>query len=77
MHENKDYYFERVEIGTDAKDKVDDVVLKQVDEFGYLGCAFSRDGGYTADIEKRVNTGNHVNGALWKLLGSKTVRQKT
>ncbi|KAJ0179372.1 hypothetical protein K1T71_005084 [Dendrolimus kikuchii] len=37
---------------------------------------FSRDGRYTADIERRVNLGNSVNGALGKLLGAKNLSQK-
>ncbi|KAJ0172339.1 hypothetical protein K1T71_012312 [Dendrolimus kikuchii] len=48
----------------------------------YEGCmacvrvASSRDGRYTADIERRVNLGNSLNGALGKLLGAKNLSQK-
>ncbi|KAJ0183432.1 hypothetical protein K1T71_001408 [Dendrolimus kikuchii] len=68
--------FEREETRTNARIMVDDVMLEQVNEFVYLGCAFSRDGRYTADIERRVNLGNSVNGALGKLLGAKNLSQK-
>ncbi|KAJ0170605.1 hypothetical protein K1T71_013976 [Dendrolimus kikuchii] len=68
--------FEREETRTNARIMVDDVMLEQVSEFVYLGCAFSRDGRYTADIERRVNLGNSVNGALGKLLGAKNLSQK-
>ena len=68
--------FEREETRASVRITVDDVVLEQVDEIVYLGCAFSRDGRYTADIERRATFGNSVNGALGKFLSSKTVSKR-
>ncbi|KAJ0171844.1 hypothetical protein K1T71_012607, partial [Dendrolimus kikuchii] len=83
MHDermNKQIYNAKVDgcrkTRTNARIMVDDVMLEQVNEFVYFGCAFSRDGRYTADIERRVNLGNSVNGALGKLLGAKNLSQK-
>ncbi|KAJ0172860.1 hypothetical protein K1T71_011036 [Dendrolimus kikuchii] len=47
-------------------------MLEQVSEFVCLGCAFSRDERYTADIERRVNLGNnfHLFRSLQNSLGS-------
>ena len=42
----------------------------------YILDAFSRDGRYTADVERRVNAENSVNAALGKFLGSKCLSQK-
>ncbi|KAJ0179891.1 hypothetical protein K1T71_004482 [Dendrolimus kikuchii] len=46
--------FEREETRMNARIMVDNFMLEQVNEFVYLGCAFSRDGRYTADIERRL-----------------------
>lgn len=48
----------------DARIVADHIGLDQVHEFVYLGCDFSRNGKYNADIERRVCLQNRVNGAL-------------
>ncbi|CAG5039926.1 unnamed protein product [Parnassius apollo] len=60
--------FEREESKTICEIRIEGELIEQVDEFVYLGCVFSRDGRYDKDIERRVNAGNRVNGALHSIV---------
>jgi hypothetical protein len=50
--------------------------VEQVKEFVYLGSMFTRDEKCDSDIERRVNAGNMVNGALHAFMGSRVVSKK-
>ncbi|KAI5643560.1 hypothetical protein NE865_04362 [Phthorimaea operculella] len=50
--------------------------LEQVKEFVYLGSKFTSDGKCESDIERRVNAGNMVNGALHAFMNSQKVSNK-
>ncbi|CAK1597415.1 unnamed protein product [Parnassius mnemosyne] len=68
--------FEREESKTICEIRIEGELVEQVDEFVYLGCVFSRDGRYDKDIERRVNAGNRVNGALHSIVKSQNVSKK-
>ncbi|KAI5637059.1 acetyl-CoA carboxylase, central region domain-containing protein [Phthorimaea operculella] len=50
--------------------------VEQVKEFVYLGSKFTSDGKCESDIERRVNAGNMVNGALHAFMNSQKVSNK-
>ncbi|XP_073943408.1 uncharacterized protein [Choristoneura fumiferana] len=68
--------FERDETVTDCNIVIGDEQIEQVNEFVYLGSKFTRDGKYESDIERRVNAGNMVNGALHSFMNSRKVSNK-
>ncbi|CAG9109123.1 unnamed protein product [Plutella xylostella] len=68
--------FEREESRTTCELKIDGVNVEQVDEFVYLGSLFSRVGRCDKDIERRVNAGNRVNGALHSIVASQAVSKQ-
>ncbi|GBP70364.1 hypothetical protein EVAR_51687_1 [Eumeta japonica] len=55
---------------------IDGEKVDQVKEFIYLVSLLTNDGKYNKDIERRVNTGNNVNGALLDIMNSKSVSQR-
>ncbi|CAG5024188.1 unnamed protein product [Parnassius apollo] len=68
--------FEREESKTICEIKIEGEMAEQVDEFIYLGCVFSRDGRYDKVIERRLNAGNKVNGAIHSIAKSQNVSKK-
>ncbi|CAG5002623.1 unnamed protein product [Parnassius apollo] len=68
--------FEREESKTVCEIRIEGELIEQVDEFVSLGCVFSRDGRYDKDIERRVNAGNRVNGALHSIVKNQNVSKK-
>ena len=48
----------------ECKISINDHILEHVNEVVYLGNMVSRDGRYKMDVERRIATGNRVNGAL-------------
>ena len=68
--------FERDEAVTHCNIVIGDEQIEQVNEFVYLGSKFTRDGKYESDIERRVNAGNMVNGALHSFMNSRKVSNK-
>jgi hypothetical protein len=68
--------FEKDEVTTGCEIMVGVERLEQVEEFVYLGTLFTRDGKNEKDIERRVNAGNRVNGALHAFMGSQKVSQR-
>ena len=65
--------FERHEAVTDCNIVIGDEQIEQVNDFVYLGSKFTRDGKCESDIERRVNAGNMVNGALHSFMNSRKV----
>ena len=47
--------------------QINDVSVEQVNEFVYLGSMFTKDGTIDADVERRVNATNKVNGGYMRL----------
>ena len=68
--------FERDEYVTDCNIVIDGEKVEEVKEFVYLGSKFTKDGTCESDIERRVNAGNMVNGALYAFMNSQKVSQK-
>ena len=68
--------FERDEYVTDCNIVIDGEKVEEVKEFVYLGSKFTKDGTCESDIERRVNAGNMVNGALHTFMNSQKVSQK-
>ncbi|KAI8431494.1 hypothetical protein MSG28_015996 [Choristoneura fumiferana] len=68
--------FERDETVTDCNIVIGDEQIEQVNEFVYLGSKFTRDGKCESDIERRVNAGNMVKGALHSFMNSRKVSNK-
>ncbi|GBP18523.1 hypothetical protein EVAR_12984_1 [Eumeta japonica] len=64
--------FQRGENMTECNTLIEGEKVKQVKEFVYLGNLFN-DGKHDRDIERRVNTGNKVNGALLAIMNIKSV----
>ncbi|GBP08873.1 hypothetical protein EVAR_78268_1 [Eumeta japonica] len=50
--------------------------VKQVEEFVYLSSMFTNDSKHDRDIERRVNAGNKINGALLAIMNSKSVSRQ-
>ncbi|GBP64728.1 hypothetical protein EVAR_56760_1 [Eumeta japonica] len=46
--------------------------VEQVKEFVYLGSLFTNNGKHDREIERKVNAGNKVNGALLAIMNSKS-----
>jgi hypothetical protein len=51
--------------------------VEQIKEYVYLGSVLTRDGKCDSDIERRVNAGNKVNGALHAFISSRVVSKKS
>jgi hypothetical protein len=68
--------FERDEIMTKSEVFIKGQKVEQVKEFVYLRSMFMGDREYDSDIERRVNSGNIVNGALHDFMGSRVVSKK-
>ncbi|XP_063364409.1 uncharacterized protein LOC134653055 isoform X1 [Cydia amplana] len=68
--------FEKEENMTNCEILIGQERVQQVKEFVYLGTLFTRDGKHDKDIERRVNAGNRVNGALNAFMSSQKVSQK-
>ena len=66
VNKTKVMVFEREEDVSVCDVKINDVSVEQMKEFVYLGSMFTRDGKIDADVERRVNAGNKVNGAQWR-----------
>ncbi|KAJ2950377.1 hypothetical protein O0L34_g8620 [Tuta absoluta] len=61
---------------TECKIMIEEERVEQVKEFVYLGSVFTSDGKCESDIERRVNAGNMVNGALHAFMNSQKVSDK-
>ena len=68
--------FERGDDETKCDVMIAGVKVEQVKEFVYLGSMFTSDGKCESDIERRVNAGNVVNGALHTFMNSQKVSKK-
>jgi hypothetical protein len=68
--------FKRDERMTNCEIFINGEKVEQVKEFVYLGSMFTRDGKCDSDIERRVNAGNMVCGALHAFMGSRVVSKK-
>ncbi|GBP12756.1 hypothetical protein EVAR_6090_1 [Eumeta japonica] len=68
--------FERGESTTECDILIEDEKVEQAKEFVYLGSLFTNDGKHDKDIERRVNMGNKVNGALLAIMNSKSVSRQ-
>ncbi|GBP56198.1 hypothetical protein EVAR_41384_1 [Eumeta japonica] len=60
--------FERGESTTECDILIEGERVEQVKESVYLGNLFTNDGKHNRDIERRVNAGNKVNGALLAII---------
>ncbi|GBP49869.1 Protein YIF1B-B [Eumeta japonica] len=69
--------FERDESMTECDILIGNEKVKQVEKLVYLGSLFKNDGKDDRDIERRVNVGNEMNGALLAIKNSKTVSQQS
>ncbi|GBP67518.1 hypothetical protein EVAR_49885_1 [Eumeta japonica] len=67
---NKVMVFERGESTTECDILIECEKVEQVKEFVYLGSLITNDGKHDSDIERRVNAGNKVNGALLAIMNS-------
>ncbi|GBP65758.1 hypothetical protein EVAR_44403_1 [Eumeta japonica] len=65
--------FERSESATECDILIESEKIEQVKEFEYLDSLFTNDGKHDGDIERRVNAGNKVNGALFAIKKRKSV----
>ncbi|GBP89135.1 hypothetical protein EVAR_67931_1 [Eumeta japonica] len=65
--------FERGESTTECDLLIEGEKVEQVKEFVYLDSLFTNDGKYDRDVERRVNAGIKVNGALFSIINSKNV----
>ncbi|KAI5635653.1 reverse transcriptase (RNA-dependent DNA polymerase) domain-containing protein [Phthorimaea operculella] len=68
--------FEKEEGMTECNIMIEEERVEQVKEFVYLGSKFTSDGKCESDIERRVNAGNMVNGALHAFMNSQKVSNK-
>ncbi|GBP52397.1 hypothetical protein EVAR_4680_1 [Eumeta japonica] len=68
--------FERGESTTERNILVEGEKVEQMKEFVYLGSLFTNDGKHYINIERGVNAGNKVNGALFAILNSKIVSRQ-
>lgn len=68
--------FERSLTVTECLVMLENERVEQVESFVYLGSMFTRDGLYDEDIERRVNAGNKVYGALGSLVKSRHISQR-
>ncbi|GBP40105.1 hypothetical protein EVAR_33681_1 [Eumeta japonica] len=68
--------FERDESTTEFDILIQGEKIEQVKEFVYLGSLFTNDGKHDRDIERRVNGGNKVNGALLSIINSKSLTRR-
>ena len=62
VNKTKEIVFERDEDVSLCEVKINNMCVEQVNEFVCLGSMFTKDGKIDADVERRVNAGNKVNG---------------
>ncbi|GBP71599.1 hypothetical protein EVAR_10812_1 [Eumeta japonica] len=67
---------ERGESVTECDILIEGQKVEQVKEFVHLGSLFTNDSKHDSDIERRVNAGNKVNGALLAIMNSKSVSRQ-
>ncbi|GBP33048.1 hypothetical protein EVAR_18526_1 [Eumeta japonica] len=68
--------FERGDSTTKCDILVEGEKVEQVKEFVYLGRLFRNNGKHDRDIERKVNTGNKLNGALLAIMNGKSVSRQ-
>ncbi|GBP00795.1 hypothetical protein EVAR_77003_1 [Eumeta japonica] len=68
--------FERGESTTEYDILIEGEKVEQEKEFVYFGSLFTNDGEHNTDVEKKVNTGNKVKGALFAFMNSKSVSRQ-
>ena len=76
VNKTKVMVFERDEDVSLCEVKINDMSVEQVNEFVYLGSMFTRDGKIDADVERRVNAGNKVNGGIHAVVTNKSMPKK-
>ena len=76
MNKTKVLVFERDEDVSLCDVKINDVSVEQMNEFVYLGSMFTRDGKIDADVERRVNGGNKVNGGIHEVVTNQSMFEK-
>ncbi|GBP59075.1 hypothetical protein EVAR_39161_1 [Eumeta japonica] len=68
--------FGKSESTTECDIHAEDEKVEQVKDFVYLGSTFTNDGKHGRDIERRVDTKNKVNGALFTIMNSKSISRQ-
>ncbi|KAI5632627.1 reverse transcriptase (RNA-dependent DNA polymerase) domain-containing protein [Phthorimaea operculella] len=68
--------FEKEDSTTECNIIIEEERVEQMKEFVYLGSKFTSDGKSESDIERRVNAGNMVIGALHAFMNSQKVSNK-
>ncbi|GBP10785.1 hypothetical protein EVAR_6332_1 [Eumeta japonica] len=68
--------FERGESTTECDILIEGEKVEQVTEFVYLGSLFANDAKHDRDIERRMNTGNKLNEALFAIMNNKSVSRQ-
>ncbi|KAI5640894.1 reverse transcriptase (RNA-dependent DNA polymerase) domain-containing protein [Phthorimaea operculella] len=76
VSKTKAMVFEKEDSATECNIIIEEERVEQVKEFVYLGSKFTSDGKFESDIERRVNAGNMVNGALHAFMNSQKVSNK-
>ncbi|KAI5644408.1 reverse transcriptase (RNA-dependent DNA polymerase) domain-containing protein [Phthorimaea operculella] len=76
VSKTKAMVLEREDSTTECTIMIEEERVEQVKEFVYLGSKFTSDGKCESDIERRVNAGNMVNGALHAFMNSQKVSNK-
>ncbi|KAI5644400.1 reverse transcriptase (RNA-dependent DNA polymerase) domain-containing protein [Phthorimaea operculella] len=76
VSKTKAMVFEKEDSATECNIIIEEERVEQVKEFVYLGSKFTSDGKCESDIERRVNAGNMVNGALHAFMNSQKVSNK-
>ncbi|KAI5639977.1 reverse transcriptase (RNA-dependent DNA polymerase) domain-containing protein [Phthorimaea operculella] len=76
VSKTKAMVLEREDSTTESTIMIEEERVEQVKEFVYLGSKFTSDGKCESDIERRVNAGNMVNGALHAFMNSQKVSNK-
>jgi len=68
--------FERGDVKTDCIISMNGERLEQVDDFVYLGSLFERNGRIDSEVERRVNAGRRVLGAMKGVVKNQTVSKE-
>ncbi|KAI5640813.1 reverse transcriptase (RNA-dependent DNA polymerase) domain-containing protein [Phthorimaea operculella] len=76
VSKTKTMVLEKEDSTTECNIMIEEERVEQVKEFVYLGSKFTSDGKCESDIERRVNAGNMVNGALHAFMNSQKVSNK-
>ncbi|KAI5644163.1 reverse transcriptase (RNA-dependent DNA polymerase) domain-containing protein [Phthorimaea operculella] len=76
VSKTKAMVLEKEDSTTECNIMIEEERVEQVKEFVYLGSKFTSDGKCESDIERRVNAGNMVNGALHAFMNSQKVSNK-